>query len=323
MKYKSCKFLEQGINFGRGYVTTCSVVLRGCLLFDFNLDSEFNFKKIQEKREQLIDSAKKGNLPECCDDCCMAEEKEWGNNSQINNIEIDHWTHCNCKCIYCSNNLIEKKDYTEKAKNSKHYNVYPLLKEMFQQGIIEEQYRLGFTGGEAGVLKEFKEIMKLALKTKCSHIDILSSCVEYVPIIGEALKKGNTYLTSSLDCGCRETFKKIKQIDAFDKYIKNLKKYIKDSKDNTDKIFLKYILLENINDNKDEIDKFIDIASKIGVKKIIYAPEYCLGLVHKKGQKIPEHTYEIIEYMKEKATEKNITCSTIDFITDLLKRGYY
>ena len=66
--------------------------------------------------------------------------------------------------------------------------------------------------------------------------------------------------TTSLDAGTRETFKKIKQVDSFERVLENLRKY---PLKNTN-FLLKYIFLEGVNDNEADIDGFYEIAKDIG-----------------------------------------------------------
>jgi molybdenum cofactor biosynthesis enzyme MoaA len=76
--------------------------------------------------------------------------------------------------------------------------------------------------------------------------------------IGDLLNDQLIFLNVSLDAGTADTFAKIKGIDCFDKVIKNLEKYAA-----VGNIQLKYILLEGINDNKNDIDDFVAIAERI------------------------------------------------------------
>ena len=74
----------------------------------------------------------------------------------------------------------------------------------------------------------------------------------------------------SIDAGTRETYQKIKGHDFFDKVITNLKKYSESEGD----VSLKFIILEGINDNKEEIDGFIKIAKGIARYIIISNDSY-------------------------------------------------
>ena len=67
-------------------------------------------------------------------------------------------------------------------------------------------------------------------------------------------------IITSIDAGTRETFKKIKRNDMFDKVMENLRKYPV----NKTKLILKYLILEGVNDNETDIDRFYEIAKEAG-----------------------------------------------------------
>lgn len=74
-----------------------------------------------------------------------------------------------------------------------------------------------------------------------------------------------TCVLTSPDAGTRETYKKIKQVDCFDRFVSNLKKY---PLDKVISFQMKYIFLDGINDNKEDVDGFCEIAKETYCKKI-------------------------------------------------------
>ena len=82
----------------------------------------------------------------------------------------------------------------------------------------------------------------------------------------EYLKTGRVQkVQASIDAGTRETYHKVKGLDAFDKVRENLQKY---GLRNLDSFILKYIFLEGLNDNKADVDGFIDFCKDVGCNKI-------------------------------------------------------
>jgi molybdenum cofactor biosynthesis enzyme MoaA len=67
----------------------------------------------------------------------------------------------------------------------------------------------------------------------------------------------------SVDAGTRETFKRIKGIDAFDKVWENIKKYY----DFGSRMLLKYIFVDE-NSNDTDVERFIKNVVNIGVSNI-------------------------------------------------------
>ena len=111
----------------------------------------------------------------------------------------------------------------------------------------------------------------------------------------------------SLDSGTRETYKKIKRVDMFDRVVANLCKYA----DAGCGIHLKYILLSGYNDNIDEVNAFINIAADIGVRKVILSwnqYDYCDGVSNNTGS-IPcltEYMFCIYSYMIARLGEEGL-----------------
>lgn len=63
----------------------------------------------------------------------------------------------------------------------------------------------------------------------------------------------------SLDSGTPETFLKIKGVDCFDKVVDNLVRF----SENGGRTIMKFLIIEGINDNKEDIIGFLTIAKRI------------------------------------------------------------
>jgi molybdenum cofactor biosynthesis enzyme MoaA len=81
----------------------------------------------------------------------------------------------------------------------------------------------------------------------------------------DLLKDGLTQIITDLSAGTAETFKKIKGVDCFDKVLGNLGQYASSGGN----VSVKYILFKGINDNIEEIEKFIDIAVRLKVSVLL------------------------------------------------------
>ena len=76
---------------------------------------------------------------------------------------------------------------------------------------------------------------------------------------------------TSLDSGTRETYKKIKQVDCLDKVVENLKKYPLEKAN----LRLKYIFLEGVNDNEEDVNGFYNIVKEVNCKAIMISSDRC------------------------------------------------
>ena len=89
----------------------------------------------------------------------------------------------------------------------------------------------------------------------------------------------------SLDSGTKETYKKIKKANLFDKAVDNLIKYSNEGCN----IFLKYLILPGVNDNNADIDGFFEIVLKTKANVIISANFFT------RDKDLPPVTMELIE----------------------------
>lgn len=328
-EYLSCEYLQGGLNFHAFNISTCNFWTKGLIFYELNgpdgKKTKIDFNEIDKIRRNVIE---KREIPDGCKGCFNLKKKKWKYTSKISILDIDHWQDCNCGCIYCSNLGLKYAKFLQNGtKKSEFYDVYPILEEIYNQNKFAKKLKVSTAGGEPANLEEYPDIVRLLLKNEeengCdSEISYLTSGIKYIPEVAAALEKPNKFLTTSLDCGCRETYLKIKRTDAFDDCIKNLKEYISHAKDKN-QVILKYIFLPNINDNVEEIDKFFEVVKNIGCKNVSFALEFCQALRHKKGQKIPKNLYGLFDYAEKKAKDLNINYFVFDIVKDLLEKGHY
>lgn len=321
MKYHSCKYIESGINFHFEHIKPCCSIFYGPIFVSQYKGEKINWKTIQEKRNLIREEFKKGNINESCKKCYCLQYDDWNDNPQINCIHIYHWLHCNCGCTYCSNIKFTKGEYSPKAKKSDYYDLLPILKEMSKEKMIAENSDINFVGGEPTVLKEFDGILKLLLKHNPQNVSILTSAIKYSKSVEKCIKANKGNLVISLDSGCAETYFKIKRVEEFGNVVKNIKKYLSSCKSAIERIQLKYIILEKLNDNIEEIEKFLQLAKGINLKRVRFDVEFCHSM--HSGKKIPEHLYSLFEYAQKRCIDLNLKLETFDLVDTILEKGHY
>lgn len=321
MKYYSCKYIESGINFNFEHIKPCCSIFWGPTFVSQYKGEKINWKTIQEKRNLIREEFKKGNINESCQKCHYLKLDEWNDNPKINCIHIYHWIHCNCGCTYCSNITFTKGKFDTKTKKSDYYDLLPILKEMAKEKIIEEKSEINFVGGEPTVLKEFDNILKLLLKHNPRDIAVLTSGIKYSKLVEKCIKEEKGNVVISLDSGCADTYLKIKRVNEFNNVIKNVKRYIDSYKLALERVLLKYIILENLNDNKEEIEKFLQIAKETKVKRVRFDVEFCHSM--NSDKKIPEHFYGLFEYVKNRCTDLDLQLETFELVDTILEKGHY
>ena len=229
MKYKYCGYLDNGIEFGSdkinlcnrcahtggGNLTVASYNDKKHYLFTFQIEDFIKF------RNKIIEYFKQGKNYASCNGCMDLQEQDTppyqNYKNKIGNIIFHHWTKCNSKCTYCYTNANKEYFNTRKA-----YKVYPILKEMEKKNYLETEGIANFAGGEISCLDEFEDIYKI-LKKYNYFIIFNSSAIKYEKSIEEYLKEEIGLLIVSIDAGYKETHRKIKQVDTFEKVWKNLK----------------------------------------------------------------------------------------------------
>ena len=241
-------------------------------------------------------------------------------NNKINHIDIYHWTECNAACYYCSNRNNTKLKITNKKINGQ-ISILKSLKQLKKMDLLDDNLSISTHGGEPTLLKEFGDILNFALKYKYP-VEILSNGILYEKNIPKILGRfPESYMTISLDAGTRETYKKIKKVDKFDDVVQNVRRYIKETgRDFAAHILMKYIILKGVNDNKEEIDKWIDVCLSIGVRNFFPSIEFVDGVNHPERNTITPEIVELYNYIKTRVKEINpyFQISKYDFVEDII-----
>jgi pyruvate-formate lyase-activating enzyme len=208
-----------------------------------------NIKRYFERRE---DFRAKGGFERCKTCSALANVKR---TETVNRFSLEGNAYCHFKCKYCSYENFSIKD-TENTYNTfvKYYE------ELERQGKIAEDFSFAITFGEISVNPYKDKYLDFVIKKngdKCKATHITSNCGVYVEKIAYLLQTGGLMLVS-LDAGTRETFTKIRGVDAYEKVCENIRKYIK-----AGKVYAKYIFMTDGSNAADEdIDGFVEFIEK-------------------------------------------------------------
>ena len=305
-KYISCKWLESGVCFDNGVYGSnvklcCYMSAPGggnTMIFENYHGEKIDWGKFFAIKREYREIQKKGETVPGCVGCVFLEEKEWPQEDYIDSIIFDHFTKCNCCCSYC---------YTEEDKkryNSlKTYNIYPIIKDMFDKKIIRTGGAIGFGGGEPTILPEFDKLIELLLKNGFSNMRVPSSGIKYSKMIEKGIKTGQLSVVVSIDSSSRETYKQIKQVDAFKIVCKNLQKYAKAQKYSYN-VISKYIIIPGQNDNHNEIDNWLKFNKENNIGIVVIDIENS-WLTKYRNEKPDERIVDLIKYVQQKTREMN------------------
>ncbi len=321
-KYVSCKWIESGVCFDNGVYGSnvklcCYMSAPGggnTMIFEDYKGGKIDWNEFFKIKRAYRDIQKSGNTVEGCRGCVFLEERLWCQDDYIDNILIDHFTKCNCFCTYC---------YTEEDKkryNSlKTYNIYPIIKDMFDKNIIRRGGAIGFGGGEPTILPEFDKLIKLFLKNRFDDMRVPSSGIKFSPVIAKGISTGQLSVVVSVDSSSRETYKKIKQIDKYETVCKNLKKYSK-AQTKYFNVISKYIIMPGVNDTKEEIDNWMRFNKENKIEVIVIDIENS-ALNKYRHEKPDERILDLIRYVKQRAFEMKFyrleICDRAKYLADI------
>ncbi len=199
-----------------------------------------------------------------------------------------------------------KGKITYKKQKSEYYDIVPLIKSLYKHELLDRNNLTAvIQGGDISVLKEFEPMVKEFLKNGIKGFNILTNNIEYQPVIKKLIDMKKVDLYTSLDCATPEVYYKLKRVDKFNQTVENLRKYAKGNP--YPPIVVKYIVVEHINDNIEEIQKFVDLMYDIGIKMIEFTIDNKWAMFTNLDEKpLPSHYKDIYLYFKKACEEKGI-----------------
>lgn len=298
MRYKSCYWIESGINFDiDAYKVCCLYSAKGggnTIIRDNYKGEPVDWDKVFAFKQMMKDMHKKGEVYHKCEGCIFLQEQDWDDDhTKISMINLDYWTKCNSKCSYCHTML--DKDRYNKFKN---YNFLPILKDMIKRDILRPNGHVSFGGGEVTLLHEFDKLLHIFMDFGFPLTRIHSSCIKYSKAVERGLKDGCVDLIVSVDSGSKEMHRKIKQVDSYDKVWNNLKRYASHQKD-ANAVKSKFILIPGENDLKQEIDLWLEKSKASGINCVLHEIES--KWFYARRESVPDEIIDLFRYAKNKA----------------------
>jgi len=199
-----------------------------------------------------------------CDECARQEKIGRDYSSVKNHFAITSGIYggdvCNFNCVYCNYTQFLHKKRKLSYEIDRKYNPIELLNHI-QNNYQAKNTQIIYAAGEIGMSVKYRdEILSIWNKNLWRGM-ISSNAAIFLPGIADLLEKKVVSLLTSLDSGTPETFSKIKRTPPylFDKVVSNLERYAKTGGN----VVLKYIILEDINDNENEVYSFLCIAKRL------------------------------------------------------------
>lgn len=263
-KHLSCRFLQRAVYYAPDELRHCckrffyNGKIKGDVkIFDVQTQEDVSLEKIIQAKENLI---KKINNKEDtgCTGCPVLESSDWKKveDEQFDHISIEHHAKCNMRCSYCSETY-----YGGKTAN---YDIFKALDNLVEKNKIRDDAQVAWGGGEPTMSPMFKDLINhVNNKVKPKTQRFFSNAINFSEEIALLLKKNIASLTTSVDAGNIETFKKVRGVNQYQKVLKHLKKYFDASKNNT---VIKYIFTE-LNSNLENVEGFVKDIYDYGLSK--------------------------------------------------------
>ncbi len=310
MHNKGCIFLDEGINFDLNTVCDCCISHndgRGLpILIENYHGEEIDWENLFATKAQRIKDFQKEIIFDC-QGCYKIDDYTFNQTKKISEFHFSHCRSCNSKCIYCSDLY---------SSGPLNYNTYPIIKDLIEKGYYKSGGEATFQGGEPTLMHSFDELIHL-FTSNGTIVRVHTSAIRYSQTVANALKENKGSVVISIDSGCSSTYKRIKQVNAFDNVLDTITKYSQSAKENPENIIIKYIIIPGYNDSIDEIDKFFLLMKKLNIKKVAldieiqYARKY-------ENKDVSKHIFFIVDYFKMMAKINNIICLTYSFLSYVL-----
>lgn len=315
--YYSCPWIEHGLVFFQSKLAMCCHCGHEggghTLVRDNFIGQKINWDRVFQIKDMFRRFHKKGKIHTSCVGCPYLKEEKWSQERYIENLYISHWTHCNSKCIYCY--ATQKPEHFKKEKC---YDVFPYIKEMVENGILRPGGILSFGGGEPTLLNEFEDLITYFLDNYFWGIRVHTSGVKYSPALARAINEIRGYVVVSVDAGSKETFEKVKRISCYDQVRETIRKYALQT------TFLgrylvgaKYIIIPGINDNVEEIDKWLKANYDAGLYTTVLDIEEGWYLENKDN--IPQRIFDLVRYVKKRSKQLNTNFELYERLENMYK----
>lgn len=303
--------MEEGINFDLDTVCDCCISHndgRGLpiLLKDYHgelIDWEHLFA-VKEKR---IEAQKKCTIWDC-EGCYKLEDYEYKGRRKISEFHFSHSRACNAKCIYCSDLY---------SSGTTNYNTYPVIKDLIEKGYYAPGGEATMEGGEPTLMQNFDELVHL-LTSNGTRVRVHTSAIKYSDTVEEALRNNMGTVVISLDASCSETYRKIKQVNAFDIVSTNIKRYMKASAEHPENVIIKYVLIPGYNDTPKEIKNFLKQMKEFGVTRVAIDIEVQYARKHN-NKDVSQHVYLLVDYFNQLAKNYKLDVLSYSFLSYVLK----
>ncbi len=276
---KTCKYLEKGLCFQLWGLQCCCHGSKSSPVIvsteEINNGSVSYDLIVQRKKDLFLGINGKKNIDlGGCKGCSHLIEKKYkdvhfdyiGGEYLPGAFNIQHYTSCNEKCVYCP--------YAQENKfEIPQYDILQIWELFRKKRKLKGNNWIDFSGGEPAILKNFNEIIDYIYKNKMGFTVVFSNATIFSQSIYDKLRCNKIALTTSIDTGIKSKYAEIKGVDKYSNVISNLVQY---RNSGTKKLWIKYVITD-CNQTEDDMWSFIMAMLAIRPNKIQISPEFPYG----------------------------------------------
>jgi sulfatase maturation enzyme AslB (radical SAM superfamily) len=208
-----------------------------------------------------------GNTATDCDNCPIRITGVYPLAPELDTIDIstiEEFDSCNAKCCYCHSGNCPKPSREARIRRSRF--ILDLLRYVNETvAINDRKVQINFAAGELSIADYCDEALSIVENSKNINATIFTNAMVFKESIMASLQSGKGDLLVSVDSGTSETYRKTHGLDVYEKVLANLRKYAESNCE----IRLKYIILDDMNDNEKDVEGFLDFAKEIGAKAVL------------------------------------------------------
>ena len=265
-KYRSCHYLKTWMGVGDYSICSCCRSMAPHILWsDTDKTISGALDSYIEVRDEALAAIRSGS-PSICGDCHCIEERYWSIEDTVEHFRFHTQLPCQLSCSYCTVVNAKKPQSQQTREFIKWFSLADFVKYLEERELLTKNTRVTVAAVEITIFPKKDEYFDALSKYS---ICIDTNAVIYDEKIVSITANGKGDICVSVDAGTRETFQKIKGLDAYDKVWKNIKRYT------TNGVFVvaKYIFVSE-NSDDENVEGFIYEAGKAGVIGIAVSADY-------------------------------------------------
>jgi pyruvate-formate lyase-activating enzyme len=235
-----------------------------------------------------------------CENCPRIIEDDFlEHKSDVVSLSLAAGGICNLNCYNCTQAEERQALRGENVSACSRRNL-DFLRIVKKHMDLADDLQIDIANGEITVNPLCDEILE---KCRGSHVTVFTNAVQYNGKLAEMLDTGYFNLFVDLSAGMPAAYARIKGADVFAQAAENIVSYAQHGP-----VRLKYIFFEGINDNKAEVDAFIELVAKTGhIAEVAVSSDMTIV-----NQDVKQSTLDLIVYFLRQLRLRRIPCGLIE-----------